>query len=449
MNHLFISKEIYSGQVLWQKSSLTKLALDKVLAYTRRQQQKWCQYPLHKRFIFIEQIKKALINHQDDLSRMISEEVGRTLKESRAEIDKSIRLISYCLKTAEHVLHPQIVQTQASFSEVVYEPLGVILAVMPWNYPIWQPLRVAIPTLCAGNGCLIKPAPTVGRISEFLIEHLPKEIPLGVILLDEDTVKYAIARTDGLAFTGSVDTGRLLASSAGAHLKKTVLELGGSNPILVFEDADIKQAAFDICYSRFRDAGQSCNAAKRVIVLNKCAEQLLSLILAQAKKIHCGNPLSTQTQMGPLHLPNAALHMHSLVNEAISKGAICRLGGLLPKSSVFYPPTVLEQVPLDARVWQEEVFGPVLPIAIARDEEEAIIMANQSDFGLAAAIYTKDLHKAKSIAKRLQVGSVYINRYTSSDIHLPFGGIKNSGYGRELSQQGFINFVNMKSYWQK
>ena len=136
MNHLFISKEIYSGQVLWQKSSLTKLALDKVLAYTRRQQQQWYQYPLHKRFIFIEQIKKALINHQDDLSRMISEEVGRTLKESRAEIDKSIRLISYCLKTAEHVLHPQIVQTQASFSEVVYEPLGVILAVMPWNYPI-------------------------------------------------------------------------------------------------------------------------------------------------------------------------------------------------------------------------------------------------------------------------------------------------------------------------
>ncbi|MCV2504021.1 MAG: aldehyde dehydrogenase family protein [Neisseriaceae bacterium] len=259
----------------------------------------------------------------------------------------------------------------------------------------------------------------------------------------------AIEQSQGLAFTGSVNTGRQLASIAGKHLKKTVLELGGSNAFIVFGDADLKQAAKDACYSRFRDAGQSCNAAKRIIVENSCVELFTEYLIEETKKITLGNPILESSHMGPLHLENAAQKMQFYVDDAIKKGAHCFLGGHALENPIFYPPTILGNVAKNSLVMKDEVFGPVLPILTVADKDEAIQVANDTTFGLGAAIYCQNIQLAQHYAKLLEVGSVYINRHTSSDLRMPFGGIKDSGYGRELSEFGLIEFVNIKSYWQR
>ncbi|MFH4416211.1 MAG: aldehyde dehydrogenase family protein [Neisseriaceae bacterium] len=445
----YLSKNIYTQEILWEKSCLLPRERENILEGLKERHHRWLSYDLSERMLLIKSIGQILDRQRDYIAGMICEEVGRCFRECIAEIEKTIHLIDYYTQIAPQMLKPKFIQTEAQMSQVCYEPLGVILAVMPWNYPIWQVLRFAVPALCGGNACLVKPAPSVGRLTEYFFSQLPSVLPLDCIFLADTDVEWAIQQTQGLAFTGSVEVGKKLASMAGRHLKKSVLELGGSNAFIVLEDADLRAAARDACYSRFRDSGQSCNAAKRIIVERKVAKELEKYLLNEIINLRWGDPRLPETHMGPLHLAGAAQQMQEYVNDALKRGARCVFGGSRLPQAIFYPPTLLTQVARGSRVLTEEVFGPVLPVVVVDSKSEAIKVANETEFGLGATIYSKDIQSALQAAKQLEVGSVYINRHTSSELKMPFGGVKKSGYGRELSEFGLLEWMNIKSYWQR
>ena len=447
---MFCSMNVVSGEVLYQRDAEPWHQFERQLAALRQQQQAFAALPITGRTALLAELAGRLADNRSRLARMVCEEVGRCLRECEAELDKSVELIRYYAHLAPELLAHKTITTQASLSQVRFEPLGVVLAVMPWNYPIWQVLRFAIPALCAGNACVVKPAPSVARVTAALFELIGGGLPLQAAWLSHEDTLNAIAHTDAMAFTGSTDTGRHLAAHAGMHLKKTVLELGGSNAFIVMPDADLAQAAKDACYSRFRDAGQSCNAAKRIIVTDAVAEQFLPLFLAECAKLKTGNPMDESTTLAPLHRQDLRERVHAQVQDAVAHGVVCLCGGELPEGEGwFYPATVLDQVNPDCRVYHEEVFGPVAMLLRARDEAHAVALANDNPFGLGASIYSADEAKAWQYAEKIQAGSVFVNRHTSSDLRLPFGGVKASGYGRELSEFGLYEFVNVKSYWQK
>lgn len=445
----FISQNIYSRQILWQRPCNDWHQGEKQLSTLRQLQKTWEYLPVTERTEKLSIFAEKLFNEKENLSQMICEEVGRCLSECRAELDKSIDLIRYYSHLAPELLSRKTIATQARLSQVAFEPLGTVFAVMPWNYPVWQILRFAIPALCAGNACWVKPAPTVGRISEALFNLMDDDLPCKLAWLSHQDVPQAISSCDALAFTGSAQTGKHLAAIAGANLKKCVLELGGSNAFIVLSDADLKVAAADACHSRFRDAGQSCNAAKRIILVDEIADKFLEYFLSNCRKLTAGNPQDSSTSLALLHLPQAPSQMQSLVDDAISKGAKCLLGGQLIAGQSYYPATVLDKVSQNARVAQEEVFGPIASIMRAKNIEHVIELSNDTPFGLGACIYSANIDRAWDIARKLNVGSVFINRHTSSDLRLPFGGVKASGFGRELSEFGLYEFVNVKTYWQK
>ncbi len=447
---MFCSYRVGEGSVLFHRPPQDRVALVIQLQQLRQQQVEFAALPVTVRAALLADLAERLAQHRDELARMVCEEVGRCLRECEAELDKSIDLIRYYAKLAPELLAHKTIATQARLSQVRFEPLGLVLAVMPWNYPVWQVLRFAVPALCAGNACLVKPAPSVARVTARLFELVSDTLPFQVAWLENADVLYAIEQTDAMAFTGSADTGRLLAAHAGAHIKKTVLELGGSNALIVLPDADLAQAAKEACYSRFRDAGQSCNAAKRIIVTDEIAEPFIRLFIEECMRLKMGYPMQPETTLAPLHRRDLRAKIDAQVQDALAHGAECLLGGVLPDTDGwFYPATVLDKVNPDCRVYHEETFGPVAAILRARNGEDAIRLANDTSFGLGASIYSDNEALAWQYATGLHTGAVFINRHTSSDLRLPFGGVKASGYGRELSEFGLYEFVNVKTYWQK
>ena len=447
----FISHHAVSNEVLFSRSYSSKAELQRLIQALARQQQDFAQHSIQNRTGYLLALAEQIQRNKDKLAYQICIEVGRCLRECEAELNKSIALIRYYAHLAPELLAHKTIATQASFSQVRFEPLGTLLAIMPWNYPIWQILRFAIPALCAGNACLIKPAPTVGKISQMLFELVDDYLPLKLIWLNPEDTEYAIAQTQALAFTGSADTGRYLATLAGKYLRKSVMELGGSNAFIVLNDADIEQAAEDACYSRFRDAGQSCNAAKRIIVGDDIADRFIDALITKSQQLRMGAPWLAETTLGPLHREDLRHKIHTQVSNALQHGANCLIGGYMPEDiqGWFYPATILDNVTSACQVYHEEVFGPVAIILRAQDNEHALQLANDNPFGLGASIYTHNDQLAWQLAQQLNVGSVFINRHTSSDLRLPFGGVKDSGYGRELSEFGIYEFVNVKSYWQR
>lgn len=447
----FISHHAVSNEVLFSRSYSSKAELQQLIQALARQQQDFAQHSIQNRTGFLLALAEQIQRNKDKLAYQICIEVGRCLRECEAELNKSIGLIRYYAHLAPELLAHKTIATQASFSQVRFEPLGTLLAIMPWNYPIWQILRFAIPALCAGNACLIKPAPTVGKISQMLFELVDDYLPLKLIWLNPEDTEYAIAQTQALAFTGSANTGRHLATLAGKYLRKSVMELGGSNAFIVLNDADIEQAAEDACYSRFRDAGQSCNAAKRIIVSDDIADRFIDALITKSQQLRMGAPWLAETTLGPLHREDLRHKIHTQVSNALQHGANCLIGGYMPEDiqGWFYPATILDNVTSACQVYHEEVFGPVAIILRAQDNEHALQLANDNPFGLGASIYTHNDQLAWQLAQQLNVGSVFINRHTSSDLRLPFGGVKDSGYGRELSEFGIYEFVNVKSYWQR
>ncbi|MDO4434517.1 MAG: aldehyde dehydrogenase family protein [Alysiella sp.] len=454
MNTAFHSTHVLSGITLYTRPADSWDTLNTQIGCLKQQQSHFTALHITERTAKLLAFAERLTANKARLANMICEEVGRCLRECEAELDKSVELIRYYAKLAPEFLANKTIATQASLSGVSFAPLGVVLAVMPWNYPVWQIIRFAVPALCAGNACWVKPAPSVARVTTALFDLVGQDLPLQAAWLAHQDMENAIAACDALAFTGSTQTGRHLAALAGKHIKKCVLELGGSNAFVVLPDADLVQAAKDACYSRFRDAGQSCNAAKRLIVCDAIADEFIALFLNEVAKLKTGNPVLPETTLAPMHRTDLREKLHQQVLDAQQNGAILLCGGKLPESSehnmaCFYPATVLDNLNPACKMWHEEVFGPAIGIVRVADENAAIIAANATPFGLGASIYTQNMKQAQYMARQLQVGSVFINRHTSSDLRLPFGGVKDSGFGRELSEFGLYEFVNVKTYWQK
>lgn len=449
----FYSKRIYPSQHVVATRAADSLAqVCTQITQLRQQQAEFAVLPITARTARLLAFAEKLAANQERLAKLICEEVGRCLRECQAELAKSMELIHYYARLAPEFLADKTIATQASLSGVVFSPLGLVFAVMPWNYPVWQILRFAIPALCSGNACLVKPAPSVLRVSEALFELVGEDLPFQAAFLAHQDSEAVIAACDAFAFTGSTETGQHLAALAGKHLKKTVLELGGSNAFIVLPDADLFQAAKDACYSRFRDAGQSCNAAKRLIVCDAIADEFIELFLTECRKLQTGDPMLPETTLAPLHRLDLRDKLHQQVCDAQANGAKLLLGGMLPENDVcqhFYPATVLDKLNPHCRMWREEVFGPAIGIIRVANFQEAIAAANATPYGLGASIYTADTSQVRQMVNAIEAGSVFINRHTSSDLRLPFGGVKHSGFGRELSEFGLYEFVNVKTYWQK
>ena len=381
-------------------------------------------------------------------------EMGKPVAQGEAEVDKCAWVCEYYADHAEAFLAEQPRETDASRSYVRFDPLGPVLAVMPWNFPFWQVFRFAAPALMAGNAGVLKHASNVPRCA-LAIEEIFREagFPRGLFataLVGSSAVAALIAdpRIVAVTLTGSDSAGSKIAEQAGRVLKKTVLELGGSDPFIVLADADLAAAARTAADARLVNSGQSCIAAKRFIVVEAVADQFLERFLAELRSRRMGDPLARETQVGPQARGDLRDSLHKQVEESVKRGAKLLLGGEIPAGKgAFYPPTLLTAVDKGMPAFDEETFGPVAAVIRAKDEADAVRLANDSAFGLGASLWTRDRARAERMAKQIEAGAVFVNALVKSDPRLPFGGIKRSGYGRELSEYGIREFVNIKSVW--
>jgi succinate-semialdehyde dehydrogenase/glutarate-semialdehyde dehydrogenase len=398
---------------------------------------------------------RILREGRERYARLMTEEMGKLLREGRAEVDKCAWGCEFFAEHSARFLAPELVPTDASKSFVTFEPLGAILAVMPWNFPFWQLFRFAAPALMAGNAGLLKHASNVSGCA-LAIEQIFREAGfpenlLRVLLVGSERVAEIIAhpRVAAVTLTGSTPAGKSVAAAAGTHLKKTVLELGGSDAYLVLEDADLDQAVDTCVASRLVNAGQSCIAAKRFVVVRGRQREFERRFVERMGAKRVGDPLDEATELGPLAREDLRDHLHRQVGDSIARGARCLLGGERPAGpGAYYPATVLSEVGPGMPAYDDELFGPVAAIIPVADEEQAIRVANDSIFGLGAAVFTADRERGERIAaERLEAGSCFVNALVRSDPRLPFGGIKQSGYGRELSHYGIKEFVNVKTVY--
>jgi succinate-semialdehyde dehydrogenase/glutarate-semialdehyde dehydrogenase len=398
---------------------------------------------------------RLLREEREALAREMALEMGKPLAQGVAEAEKCALACDYYAEHAARFLAREPVATDASKSFVCFEPLGLVLAVMPWNFPFWQVFRFAAPALMAGNGALLKHASNVTGCA-LAIERLLRRagLPEGLfrtLVIGSDAVAPVIEHpsVSAVTLTGSTPAGRAVASRAGQALKKTVLELGGSDAYLILEDAELESAVETCVASRLVNGGQSCIAAKRFVVVEKHRDAAERLFVERARARRFGDPLAPGVDLGPMARRDLRDEIHDQVRRSVAKGARLLTGGELPPGpGAFYPPTVLSDVRPGMAAYDEEVFGPVAALIFVADEEEAIRVANDSPFGLGAAVFTRDLARGEEIAaRRLQAGSCFVNAFVRSDPRLPFGGVKESGYGRELGPFGLREFVNVKTVY--
>lgn len=395
-----------------------------------------------------------LREHNERFARLITLEMGKPITQAAAEIEKCAWNCDFFADNAERLLADRPVATNARESYVAFEPLGVVLAVMPWNFPFWQVFRFAAPALMAGNTVLLKHASNVPQCA-LAIEEVFQEsgFPRGVfrtLLIPGSGVEPLIAdpRVRAVTLTGSDETGTQVAAAAGRNLKRTVLELGGSDPFVVLEDADLDLAARAGAVARWQNTGQSCIAAKRFIVVEDVAAEFERRFVEAAAALKVGDPLEAETQVGPMARPDLREGIERQVRESVALGAEIVLGGArLERPGYFFAPTILTDVSPDMPVLAEEVFGPVAAVVRARDVDHAVALANDTEFGLGASIWTQDVERAKTLARRIEAGSVFVNALVASDPRLPFGGVKRSGYGRELGEFGILEFTNIQTVW--
>jgi len=390
-------------------------------------------------------------------SKIITMEMGKPIRESSTEIEKCAWVCEYYAENGENFLLPQEIKTDASKSYVTFQPLGLILAVMPWNFPFWQVFRFAAPTLMAGNIGILKHSSNVSGCA-LAIEQIFRDSgfpqnTFRTLLINSRKVASIIENpiVKAVTLTGSTPAGKAVASKAGEMLKKTVLELGGSDPYIVLEDADMQKAVNSCSFSRLLNAGQSCIAAKRFIVVESVLQEFQSLLIQNMKNVIMGDPLDENINIGPMARIDLRDELHQQVIKSVELGSKLLLGGKIPQGKgAFYPPTILADVKPGMPAFDEELFGPVAAIISAKDEEEAIQLANNSVFGLGATVFTEDIAQGEKIAsEQLEAGSCFVNDFVKSDPRLPFGGIKQSGYGRELSDFGIREFVNAKTVYIK
>lgn len=411
----------------------------------------WQQTSINHRSDLLKKVAAELRNQKDQLARLITMEMGKILPEALAEIEKCAWNCDYYADHAEYMLEPEKISSDADESYVVYDPIGCVFAIMPWNYPFWQVFRFAAPVLMAGNTILLKHAPNVcGCALAMERIFLEAGLPQGVfqtVIIDTDLVEHIIQHpiVQGITLTGSERAGSAVAALAGKHIKTSVLELGGSDPLIVLRDADIALAVKVALQSRYQNAGQSCIASKRFIVEQQVKADFMQALIEGVAALRQGDPLQPETTTGPMARVDLAAQLHAQQKRSIDSGAKLLIGG--DRDQANYIPAVLDNVHTGMPAFDEELFGPIAGIITAKDPDAAIQLANQSPYGLGASVFTRDLDLAKQMARKIQSGAVFVNALVKSDPRLPFGGVKKSGYGRELSHYGLKEFTNIKTVY--
>jgi succinate-semialdehyde dehydrogenase/glutarate-semialdehyde dehydrogenase len=429
-------------------------ALEHRLAGAARTQRAWARQPVAERAALLRRVAGVLRARKAELAPLITIEMGKPLAESLGEVEKCAWNMDFYAEQGPAFLADQVVASGAADSRIVYDPIGLVLAVMPWNYPFWQVMRAAAPVLVGGNALLLKHASNVPQCA-LALEQVFRDAgaPEGLfttLMLDSARVGAVIddARVAAVTFTGSTPVGRSIAARAGQALKKQVLELGGSDPFIVLADADIEQAAAIAVKARFANTGQSCISSKRFIIEAGVADRFVEAFVAGARQLVVGDPMQAGVTVGAMANRKLRDELHAQVEASRAEGARVLIGGQpLAGAGAFYPPTVLDHVTTDMTVAREETFGPAAAVLRVADAAEAVRVANATEFGLGAALWTGDADRARQLTRDIEAGAVFVNGLVASDPRLPFGGIKQSGYGRELGHLGLHEFMNIKTVW--
>ena len=427
--------------------------LEEILTRSAGAFENWKKTKFGYRETLMNKVARLLIENRIEYAESVTAEMGKPVSESMAEVEKCAWVCDYYAKNAESFLRSESVDTDADMSYISYEPLGTVLGIMPWNFPFWQVFRFAVPTLMAGNTVLLKHASNV-QICARHIEHIftaagfPGSVFQNLVIGSDKVgkiIEHDIVRA--VSLTGSELAGQKVAETAGRKIKKTLLELGGSNAFVILEDADIEKAVETGIKARMQNAGQSCIAAKRFIVHEMVIEKFIALFKEKLSEIHQGDPMDVKTGIGPLASIHQAETVESQVRISVGMGARIIAGG--DRDQAFFPPTLLVDVKPGMPVFDEEVFGPVAPVILARNTKEAVTLSNKTKFGLGVSLFTNDVKKAKDLIPEFEDGAVFINALVKSDPRLPFGGTKQSGFGRELAIHGIREFVNVKTVYIK
>jgi acyl-CoA reductase-like NAD-dependent aldehyde dehydrogenase len=443
----------FNEEIIAQHQIMSRIELSGIVKQARNAFVNWRDIGISKRAEFMHDLAQEIRKKKTNLAHTCTKEMGKPIKESLSEVEKCAWVMEFYADNGSIFLNDESVNTDARKSIIAFQPLGVIGSIMPWNFPYWQALRFAAPSLIAGNAIVLKPASATLQCG-IEIENLFKNMSLqdGIFrtAVGDSSTAEALIDTDvnGVTFTGSVSVGAKVASRATGQWKKCVLELGGSDPFIVCGDADIEKASSGATKGRFINCGQSCIASKRFLVVKDVAKDFIEKFVQKTEKLVVGDPLSESTDIGPLVNKGALENIESLVQDAISNGAAVLTGGEHTKingKGYFYKPTILSKVSARMRAAREEIFGPVAPITVVEDDSEAINLANDSEYGLGASIWTEDLDKAEVLSRAIESGIITVNNVVVSDPRVPFGGVKKSGFGRELSRYGMLEFVNIKS----
>lgn len=451
-----VSRNPATGEVLARYPFASPAEVEAILVETDRAYRQWRAVPIAERAEMLARLAKILDSEAERFGDLITAEMGKTRKDAVAEVRKCAKMTAYFAEHGPAMLADEPAPVDEAEVYISYLPIGTILAVMPWNFPLWQAVRAGVPILLGGNAYLLKHAPNVMGCAYALQQAFekagaPKGL-FGVLNVDTGPIEGIIEdpRIAGVTLTGSVRAGSAVAALAGKALKKSVLELGGSDPFIVLADADLDKAVEAGVKSRFANAGQVCLAAKRFILEAPIAEAFTQKFIAAAKKLTTGDPTRADTTFGPIARADLREQLHDQVRRSVADGAELLLGGKpVEGDGFFYEPTVLGNVTHGVTAFDEEMFGPVAAMIVARDAEHAIEIANDSEFGLSGNLWTNDGARARQIARRLETGGVFVNGFTASDPRVPVGGVKKSGYGRELSHFGIKEFVNAQVVWVK
>ncbi len=443
------TNELVKEYPYWDEVQLEEALLEVEIATPM-----WAGTPLNERCGHVRRLGQLVLQRRDQLAELITLEMGKLIGEARAEVEKCALVCDYYTDNGPAFLADEVIESDAGRSFVAHQPIGTVLAIMPWNFPLWQVFRFLVPALVAGNTGVLKHASNVPRCA-LAIEAVVRDagLPNGVfrsLMVSSAQVAGVIAdaRIHAVTLTGSEPAGRQVAATAGANLKKTVLELGGSDPFIVLEDADLDWAVQQGVKSRFLNAGQSCVAAKRFIVLESVADEFVAKFKAAVEALKPGGPMDSDASLAPMARVDLRDELHQQVLASLARGAIAVTGcAPVEGGGAYYQASILDGVSPGMSAWDEEFFGPVAIVIRAQDEAEAIKIANGSDFGLAGSVWTQDAIRGERVARQVQSGAVFVNGMVKSDPRLPFGGIKNSGYGRELSRHGMLEFVNQKTVW--
>ncbi|HEY6327124.1 MAG TPA: NAD-dependent succinate-semialdehyde dehydrogenase [Candidatus Cybelea sp.] len=443
-----------TGDVIERIPPMDAAQIDARLDAVARAARSWGAQPFENRAALLRAVARRLRDENESLAATAVREMGKPIVQSRAEVEKCAWALDYFAEHGAAMLAPQDAPSNAARSYVAFRPLGVLLAIMPWNFPYWQVFRAAAPALMAGNTLLLKHAANTTRcaleMERVFRDAAAPEGVFGVLLARGEEIDKLVAdpRIAAVTLTGSERAGAAVASAAGEALKKCVLELGGSDPFIVFSDADLDAAATTAVKARFQNNGESCIAAKRFIVEAPVYDEFLKRFVERAASQIVGNPMEERVQIGPCARADLRDTVHEQVAETVARGARCALGGK-PRDGrgFFYEPSIVSDVAPGMRMFDEEVFGPAAAVVRARDRDDALALANQSSFGLGSSVWTRDVAAAEDFGARIEAGAVFVNGMVASDPRLPFGGVKKSGYGRELSAFGIHEFVNIQTVW--